>query len=133
MTWSLCLRCALFAAYSVGDGATGFIAQHACRGNLYECFCSAIVSIACATPASLADAALAHAPGSAGALLCFGGRFLGDPVAYGRRLVRLWSGTLQRWSNPLLCVFVDLLATGVCYGVWKIRGLRKIEAAEEPA
>jgi membrane protein YqaA with SNARE-associated domain len=54
-------------------------------------------------------------------------------VAYGRRIVRMWSGTLQRWSTPLLCVFVGLLAAGVCYGIWKIRGLRKIEAAEEPA
>ena len=50
-------------------------------------------------------------------------------VAYGRRIVRLWSGTLQKWSTPLLCVFVGLLAVGVCFGIWKIRGLRKIDAA----
>jgi len=54
-------------------------------------------------------------------------------VAYGRRIVRLWSGTLQRWSTPLLCVFVGLLALGIGFGIWKIRGLRQIEAAEELA
>lgn len=52
-------------------------------------------------------------------------------VAYGRRLVRLWSGTLQRWSNPLLCVFVGLLVAGTCFGLWKIRRLRMLEAAGE--
>ena len=54
-------------------------------------------------------------------------------VAYGRRIVRMWSGTLQRWSTPLRCVFVGLLVAGTCYVIWKIRGLRQIEAAEEPA
>jgi len=54
-------------------------------------------------------------------------------VAYGRRIVRLWSGTLQRWSTPLLCVFVGLLAAGIGFGIWKIRELRQIEAAEELA
>ena len=50
-------------------------------------------------------------------------------VAYGRRIVRMWSGTMQRWSTPLLCVFLGLLAVGVGFGIWKIRGLRQIEAA----
>jgi membrane protein YqaA with SNARE-associated domain len=54
-------------------------------------------------------------------------------VAYGRRIVRMWAGTLQRWSTPLRCVFVGLLVAGACYVIWKIRGLRKIEAAEELA
>jgi len=54
-------------------------------------------------------------------------------VVYGRRIVRLWSGTLQAWSTPLLCVFVTLLAGGICYGVWKVRGLRKTDAAEKLA
>jgi membrane protein YqaA with SNARE-associated domain len=49
-------------------------------------------------------------------------------VAYGRSLVRLWSGSLQQWSIPLLCVFVSLLATCICWGIWKVRGLRKIDA-----
>jgi membrane protein YqaA with SNARE-associated domain len=54
-------------------------------------------------------------------------------VTYGRRIVRLFSGSLQKWSTPLLCVFVVLLVIGVCYGIWKIHGLRKIEAAEKLA
>jgi membrane protein YqaA with SNARE-associated domain len=54
-------------------------------------------------------------------------------VTYGRRIVRLWSGTLQTWSTPLLCVFVGLMVASLCFGIWKIRGLRKIEAAEKLA
>jgi len=54
-------------------------------------------------------------------------------IAYGRKIVRLWSGTLQTWSTPLICVFVCLLVAGLCFGIWKIRGLRKIEAAEKLA
>ncbi len=50
-------------------------------------------------------------------------------ATYGRRIVRLWSGSLERWSTPLLVVFVALLAAGLCFGIWKIRGLRKIDAA----
>ncbi|MGD0546252.1 MAG: VTT domain-containing protein [Terracidiphilus sp.] len=54
-------------------------------------------------------------------------------VTYGRSIVRLWSGSLQKWSTPLLCVFVGLLIAGACFGIWKIRGLRKIDAAEKLA
>ena len=54
-------------------------------------------------------------------------------VTYGRNIVRLWSGSLQRWSTPLLCVFVALMTAGASYGIWKIRGLRKIDAAEKLA
>jgi membrane protein YqaA with SNARE-associated domain len=51
-------------------------------------------------------------------------------VIYGRRIAHLYSGTLQRWSTPLLCVFVGLLATGVCFGIWKIRRLRELDAMD---
>jgi membrane protein YqaA with SNARE-associated domain len=44
---------------------------------------------------------------------------------YGRHVIGLWSGTLQRWSVPLLGVFGGLLVVGLCFGIWKIRGLRK--------
>jgi membrane protein YqaA with SNARE-associated domain len=54
-------------------------------------------------------------------------------VIYGRSLVRLWSGSLQKWSMPLLCAFVTLLVACICFGVWKVRGLRKIDAAEKLA
>ncbi|MFZ1086433.1 MAG: VTT domain-containing protein [Terracidiphilus sp.] len=52
-------------------------------------------------------------------------------VAYGRSIVRLWSGSLQKWSTPLLCVFIFFLTAGLCFGMWKIHGLRKIDAAEK--
>jgi membrane protein YqaA with SNARE-associated domain len=52
-------------------------------------------------------------------------------VAYGRHAIRLWSGTLQKWSTPLICAFVGLLVAGTCFGIWKIRGLRKNDAAEK--
>ena len=51
-------------------------------------------------------------------------------VAYGRHAIRMWSGTLQKWSTPLACVFVGLLISGTCFGIWKVSGLRKIDAAE---
>jgi len=54
-------------------------------------------------------------------------------VTYGRRIVRMWSGSLQKWSTPLLCGFVGLLIVGACFGIWKIRGLRKIDAAQKLA
>jgi membrane protein YqaA with SNARE-associated domain len=54
-------------------------------------------------------------------------------VVYGRSIVRLWSGSLERWSTPLLCGFVGLLVAGLCFGIWKVRGLRKIDAAEKLA
>jgi len=52
-------------------------------------------------------------------------------VTYGRRIVRLWSGTLQKWSTPLLIMFLLLLAVGICLGIRKIRGLRKVDAVQE--
>ena len=54
-------------------------------------------------------------------------------VVYGRHAIRLWAGTLQKWSTPLLCVFVTLLVAGVCFGIWKVSGLRKIDAADNLA
>jgi membrane protein YqaA with SNARE-associated domain len=51
-------------------------------------------------------------------------------VVYGRHAIRLLSGPLLRWSTPLLWVFGGLLVAGTCFGFWKVRGLRKIDAAE---
>jgi membrane protein YqaA with SNARE-associated domain len=51
-------------------------------------------------------------------------------VTYGRRIVRLWSQNLQKWSTPLLVVFLSLMAAGVCYGIWKVHSLRKVDAQE---
>jgi len=50
-------------------------------------------------------------------------------VAYGRRVVRMWSGTLQAWSTPLLWIFCTLMVCGVGYGVWKVRSMRKANSA----
>jgi membrane protein YqaA with SNARE-associated domain len=49
-------------------------------------------------------------------------------AAYGRPVIRIWSGTLEKWSTPLLVVFVGLLVVGICIGIWKVRGLRKSDA-----
>jgi membrane protein YqaA with SNARE-associated domain len=54
-------------------------------------------------------------------------------VIYGRSIVRIWSGALQKWSTPLLCVFVGLMVAGVCFGIWKIQRLRRIDAAKKDA
>jgi len=52
-------------------------------------------------------------------------------ATYGRRMVRVWSGTLEQWSAPTLWAFLALLITCVCFGIRKIRALRKIDAAEK--
>ena len=54
-------------------------------------------------------------------------------VVYGRHAIRLWSGTLQRWSIPLLYGFAGLLAVAICFGIWKVSGLRKMDIAEKLA
>lgn len=54
-------------------------------------------------------------------------------VVYGRPAFRKWSETLQSCSTPLICAFVTLLVAGTCFGIWKSRGLRKIDAAEKLA
>jgi len=46
-------------------------------------------------------------------------------VTYGRQVIRIWSGSLQQWSTPLLCVFVGLVVAGICFGIWKLRRLQK--------
>lgn len=50
---------------------------------------------------------------------------------YGRKVVRLWSGTLQRWSVPLLWTFGGLLAAGVCIGIWKLHRIRQSDVELE--
>src|ERR1700733_2714218 len=53
-------------------------------------------------------------------------------VAYGRHAIRLWSGTIEKWSTPLMCVFAGVMVAGICFGIWKVRSLRKVGAAEKP-
>jgi membrane protein YqaA with SNARE-associated domain len=54
-------------------------------------------------------------------------------VVYGRHAIRLWSGSLLKWSTPLICVFMILLVACMCFGIWKVSGLRKIDAADSLA
>lgn len=54
-------------------------------------------------------------------------------VTYGRHLVRQFSGTLQKWSTPLLWTFVGLMAASLCFGIWKSRSQRKSDAAADLA
>jgi len=42
-------------------------------------------------------------------------------VRYGRRIVRMWSGTLEKWSTPLLWIFVAVVASGIIFAVVKLR------------
>ncbi|MGA2351041.1 MAG: VTT domain-containing protein [Terracidiphilus sp.] len=51
-------------------------------------------------------------------------------VTYGRKIVRLWSSSLEKWSTPLLCVFVGLLIAGLCFGLLKMRNLRRLDTAK---
>jgi hypothetical protein len=42
-------------------------------------------------------------------------------VKYGRRIVRVWSGTLEKWSTPLLWTFAAVVALGIILGIMKLR------------
>ncbi len=54
-------------------------------------------------------------------------------VVYGRSVARLWSAVIEKWSVPLICVFVAMLAAGVCLAVWQARRSRKPHAAHDHA
>lgn len=51
-------------------------------------------------------------------------------VLYGRKVMRIWSGSMQKWSTPLLFSFAAVLVIGVCFGIWKLRRLRKSDLDE---
>jgi membrane protein YqaA with SNARE-associated domain len=51
-------------------------------------------------------------------------------VTYGRKVSRILSASLQKWSTPLLCIFGALIATSLYFGISKIRRVRKAEQAE---
>jgi membrane protein YqaA with SNARE-associated domain len=54
-------------------------------------------------------------------------------VVYGRHAIRVWSVTLEKWSTPLIWVFAGLFVAGSCFGIWKVRELRKTDAADKHA
>lgn len=53
-------------------------------------------------------------------------------VAYGRRVLRLWSRYLSGWSDVILWAFIGLLVAAVAFGIWKYRhdkhGTRRVHA-----
>jgi membrane protein YqaA with SNARE-associated domain len=51
-------------------------------------------------------------------------------VMYGRRVVRMWSGTIDRLSAPLLWCYAGLLVAAVCFGIWKFRRYRRTEESQ---
>ena len=48
----------------------------------------------------------------------------GLAVVYGRHIVRIWAGTLEKWSTPLLWVFAVTVVSGICLGIVKLRSHR---------
>ncbi len=55
-------------------------------------------------------------------------------VTYGRRVTRIWSSTLDKYSTPMAWAFGILLITGVFYTIWKYRrqsGRLKSESGRE--
>ncbi len=42
-------------------------------------------------------------------------------VKYGRHIVRLWSGTLEKWSAALLWIFVAAVVSGIVFVLVKLR------------
>jgi membrane protein YqaA with SNARE-associated domain len=54
-------------------------------------------------------------------------------VLYGRRVVRLWSKELDKWSTPLLVVFVAVMVAGIAIGIWQFRSrLRSTDGNDSP-
>jgi membrane protein YqaA with SNARE-associated domain len=52
-------------------------------------------------------------------------------VVYGHSVAHLWSGTLQKWTTPLLWIFIAMMVAGVAFGIHKVRRLRRAEAASK--
>ena len=52
-------------------------------------------------------------------------------VTYGRKVTRLFSSSLQKWSTPLLTLFVILMVVSIIITIFKIRKTRKDEADDE--
>ncbi|MGB6690931.1 MAG: membrane-associated protein [Terracidiphilus sp.] len=54
-------------------------------------------------------------------------------ATYGRRVFRLWSHTLDKWSIPLLATFVALVAAGILVAIVKARRHRKATSVDNSA
>jgi membrane protein YqaA with SNARE-associated domain len=54
-------------------------------------------------------------------------------VVYGRRIVHLWAGTLEKLSTPLLWIFATMVVSGICLGVMKLRSRSSTPAQDQPS
>jgi membrane protein YqaA with SNARE-associated domain len=54
-------------------------------------------------------------------------------IAYGRRMVRLWSATLEKWSGRVLWAFIILTVAGLAFSIWKLRRMNRREGASNTA
>lgn len=54
-------------------------------------------------------------------------------VIYGRKVTRLFSSSLEKWSMPLIFIFIALMVGSLILALLKIRKTRKDEAADERA
>jgi len=54
-------------------------------------------------------------------------------VLYGRHVVRLWSKELDKWSTPLLYVFLAVSVAGIAVGVWQFRSQRNSPSSADPS
>jgi hypothetical protein len=50
-------------------------------------------------------------------------------VKYGRHIVRVWSGTLEKWQTPLLWIFGVVIVSGIVLGIMKLRGHARLAPA----
>lgn len=48
-------------------------------------------------------------------------------VMYGRRIIQLWSKTLDQWSGVILGCFIGITVAGAAYGVWQFRRKTRTE------
>ena len=51
--------------------------------------------------------------------------------SYGRQAVRLWAGTLQKWSAPILWTFVATLVSSIAFGIFKARSRKQRSAVRD--
>lgn len=42
-------------------------------------------------------------------------------MVYGRRIIQLWSKTLDQWSGVILWSFIGVTVAGIAFGIWKFR------------
>ena len=53
-------------------------------------------------------------------------------VRYGRRVIKIWSKSLDKWSPVILWTFVILTVAGIAYSLWKMKRMNR-ESAVTPA